>query len=283
MGGKGVRVSGEHLKNISEGLDYANEIIEGGGKFLIEEKLVGEEFSLMSFVDGKTCKHMPAIQDHKRAFEGDKGPNTGGMGTYSFENHSLPFLTKENILEAQKTNELVAKQLLKHTGLPYVGVLYGGFMLTKDGIKVIEYNARFGDPEAMNVLSILKSDFLSICISLVEGKLEKEEVLFDELATVCKYVVPLGYPNNPTKGFEVFCDQNDSSLFLASVMFKNKKLIACGSRTAAVVGKNRDIQKAEAFAEQGVSNISGKLFHRKDIGTKDLIDLRIKRMKELLS
>ena len=111
----------------------------------------------MSFVDGKTCKHMPAIQDHKRAFEGDKGPNTGGMGTYSFENHSLPFLTEENILEAQKTNELVAKQLLKHTGLPYVGVLYGGFMLTKDGIKVIEYNARFGDPEAMNVLSILKS------------------------------------------------------------------------------------------------------------------------------
>lgn len=236
----------------------------------------------MSFVDGKTCKHMPAIQDHKRAFEGDKGPNTGGMGTYSFENHSLPFLTEENILEAQKTNELVAKQLLKHTGLPYVGVLYGGFMLTKDGIKVIEYNARFGDPEAMNVLSILKSDFLSICISLVEGKLEKEEVLFDELATVCKYVVPLGYPNNPTKGFEVFCDQNDSSLFLASVMFKNKKLIACGSRTAAVVGKNRDIQKAEAFAEQGVSNISGKLFHRKDIGTKDLIGLRVKRMKELL-
>ncbi len=156
-------------------------------------------------------------------------------------------------------------------------------MLTKGGIKVIEYNARFGDPEAMNVLSILKSDFLSICISLVEGKLEKEEVLFDELATVCKYVVPLGYPNNPTKGFEVFCDQNDSSLFLASVMFKNKKLIACGSRTAAVVGKNRDIQKAEAFAEQGVSNISGKLFHRKDIGTKDLIDLRVKRMKELLS
>lgn len=283
MGGKGVRVSGEHLKNISEGLNYANEIIEDGGKFLIEEKLVGEEFSLMSFVDGKTCKHMPAIQDHKRAFEGDKGPNTGGMGTYSFENHSLPFLTEENILEAQKTNELVAKQLLKHTGLPYVGVLYGGFMLTKDGIKVIEYNARFGDPEAMNVLSILKSDFLSICISLVEGKLEKEEVLFNELATVCKYVVPLGYPNNPTKGFEVFCDQNDSSLFLASVMFKNKKLIACGSRTAAVVGKNRDIQKAEAFAERGVSNISGKLFHRKDIGTKDLIDLRVKRMKELLS
>lgn len=282
MGGKGVRVSGEHLKNINEGLNYANEIVSGGGKFLVEEKLIGEEFSLMSFVDGKTCKHMPVVQDHKRAFDGDTGPNTGGMGTYSFEDHSLPFLTKEDILEAQKTNELVAKQLLKHTGLPYVGVLYGGFMLTKNGVKVIEYNARFGDPEAMNVLSILKSDFLSICISLVEGKLEKEKVLFDELATVCKYVVPVGYPNNPAKGFEVFCDQNDPSLFLASVMLKNQKLLACGSRTAAVIGKNKDIWKAEAFSEEGVSNISGKLFHRKDIGTKDLIDSRVKRMKELL-
>ena len=155
-------------------------------------------------------------------------------------------------------------------------------MLTKNGVKVIEYNARFGDPEAMNVLSILKSDFLSICISLVEGKLEKEEVLFDEMATVCKYVVPVGYPNNPAIGFEVFCDQNDPSLFLASVMLKNQKLLACGSRTAAVIGKNKDIWKAEAFSEEGVSNISGKLFHRKDIGTKDLIDSRVKRMKELL-
>ena len=283
MGGKGVRVSGEHLKNINEGLDYANEILNNGGTFLIEEKLVGEEFSLMSFVDGKTCKHMPVVQDHKRAFDGDTGPNTGGMGTYSFGNHSLPFLTKENILEAQKTNELVAKQLLKHTGLPYIGVLYGGFMLTKNGVKVIEYNARFGDPEAMNVLSILKSDFLSICISLIEGRLEKEEVLFDKLATVCKYVVPIGYPNSPAKGFEVLCDQNDPSLFLASVMLKDKKLLACGSRTAAVIGKNKDIWKAEALSEEGVSNISGKLFHRRDIGTKDLVDSKVKRMKELLA
>ena len=156
MGGKGVRVSGEHLKNIDEGVAYANEIINIGGSFLIEEKLVGEEFSLMSFVDGKVCKHMPVVQDHKRAYEGDTGPNTGGMGTYSFGNHSLPFLSEKDINEAQKTNELVAKQLFEETGTPYVGILYGGFMLTGDGIKVIEYNARFGDPEAMNVLSILE-------------------------------------------------------------------------------------------------------------------------------
>ena len=282
MGGKGVRVSGEHLKNIDEGVAYANEIVNIGGKFLIEEKLVGEEFSLMSFVDGKVCKHMPVVQDHKRAYEGDTGPNTGGMGTYSFGNHSLPFLSETDINEAQKTNELVAKQLFEETGTPYVGILYGGFMLTRGGVKVIEYNSRFGDPEAMNVLSILESDLLSICISLVEGSLKNQDVSFERLATVCKYVVPAGYPERPTKGFEVFCDQNDLSLFLASVMLKDQKLIACGSRTAAVVGKNKDVFQAELFAEAGIANISGNLFHRKDIGTKKLIDSRIKRMKGLL-
>ena len=282
MGGKGVRVSGEHLKTVSEGLDYADEIVESGGKFLIEEKLIGEEFSLMSFVDGEICKHMPIVQDHKRAYEGDTGPNTGGMGTYSFGNHSLPFLNEKNVKEAQETNELVAKQLLKQTGTPYVGVLYGGFMLTRGGVKVIEYNARFGDPEAMNVLSILKSDFLAICISIVDGNLKEQEVSFESLATVCKYVAPLGYPDKPSKGFEVHCNQNDSSLFLASVMMKNQKLIACGSRTAAVVGKSEDVDKAEAIAEKGVSKISGSLFHRKDIGTEKLISSRVQRMKEIL-
>ena len=282
MGGKGVRVSGEHLKNIEEGVTYANEIIKVGGKFLVEEKLVGEEFSLMSFVDGKVCKHMPIVQDHKRAYEGDTGPNTGGMGTYSFGNHSLPFLSEKDINEAQKTNELVAKQLFEETGTPYVGILYGGFMLTRDGVKVVEYNARFGDPEAMNVLSILESDFLSVCISMIDGNLKSQDVSFERLATVCKYVVPVGYPDKPEKNFEVFCDQNDRSLFLASVMLKDQKLIACGSRTAAVVGKNKDVFQAELFAEAGIANISGNLFHRKDIGTKKLIDSRIKRMKELL-
>ncbi len=282
MGGKGVRVSGEHLKNIDEGVAYANEIINIGGSFLIEEKLVGEEFSLMSFVDGKVCKHMPVVQDHKRAYEGDTGPNTGGMGTYSFGNHSLPFLSEKDINEAQKTNELVAKQLFEKTGTPYVGILYGGFMLTRDGVKVIEYNARFGDPEAMNVLSILESDFLSVCISMIDGNLKSQDVSFERLATVCKYVVPVGYPDKPEKNFEVLCDQNDRSLFLASVMLKDQKLIACGSRTAAVVGKNKDVFQAELFAEAGIANISGNLFHRKDIGTKKLIDSRIKRMKELL-
>jgi phosphoribosylamine--glycine ligase len=131
-------------------------------------------------------------------------------------------------------------------------------------------------------LSILESDFLSVCISMIDGNLKSQDVSFERLATVCKYVVPVGYPNKPEKNFEVFCDQNDCSLFLASVMLKDQKLIACGSRTAAVVGKNKDVFQAELFAEAGIANISGNLFHRKDIGTKKLIDSRIKRMKELL-
>ena len=281
-GGKGVKVAGDHLHSHEEALSYCKELIESGGHFVIERKLIGEEFSLMSFSDGENLVHMPAVQDHKRAYEGDEGPNTGGMGTYSDKDHSLPFLNKEDVNKAKETNEKIITALYKKFGERYIGVLYGGFMVTEDGVKVIEYNARFGDPEAMNVLSILESDFLSVCISMIDGKLKSQDVSFERLATVCKYVVPVGYPDKPEKNFEVFCDQNDRSLFLASVRLKDQKLIACGSRTAAVVGKNKDVFQAELFAVAGIAHISGNLFHRKDIGTKKLIDSRIKRMKELL-
>ena len=143
-------------------------------------------------------------------------------------------------------------------------------MLTKGGVKVIEYNARFGDPEAMNVLSILESDFLSICISMVDGNLKNQGVSFERLSTVCKYVVPVGYPDKPAKNFEVFCDQNNPSLFLASVMLKDQRLIACGSRTAAVVGKNKNVFQAELFAEAGIANISGKPFSQKRYWHKEV-------------
>jgi phosphoribosylamine--glycine ligase len=253
-----------------------------GGSFLVEEKLVGEEFSLMSFVDGKTCCHMPVVQDHKRAFEGDVGPNTGGMGTYSFANHSLPFLKNREVLDAQKTNELVAKQLLKKTGVPFVGVLYGGFMLTQRGVKVIEYNARLGDPEAMNVLCLMKTDFLKVCDQIIGGSLSKNSVEFEELSTVCKYAVPNGYPNKPAKGFVVDCKIEDLDVYLASVKSSDGQVVACGSRTAAAIGKDKNVFVAEKFAERKISSIGGDLFHRKDIGTKELISRRIDRMEKIL-
>ena len=282
MGGKGVKISGEHLPSIKDGLKYAQSLVDMGGSFLVEEKLVGEEFSLMSFVDGKTCCHMPIVQDHKRAFEGDVGPNTGGMGTYSFANHSLPFLKNREVLDAQKTNELVAKQLLKKTGVPFVGVLYGGFMLTQRGVKVIEYNARLGDPEAMNVLCLMKTDFLKVCDQIIGGSLSKNSVEFEELSTVCKYAVPNGYPNKPEKGFVVDCKIEDLDVYLASVKSSGGQVVACGSRTAAAIGKDKNVFVAEKFAERKISSIGGDLFHRKDIGTKELISRRIDRMEKIL-
>ncbi len=282
MGGKGVKISGEHLPSIKDGLKYAQSLVDMGGSFLVEEKLVGEEFSLMSFVDGKTCCHMPIVQDHKRAFEGDVGPNTGGMGTYSFANHSLPFLKNREVLDAQKTNELVAKQLLKKTGVPFVGVLYGGFMLTQRGVKVIEYNARLGDPEAMNVLCLMKTDFLKVCDQIIGGSLSKNSVEFEELSTVCKYAVPNGYPNKPAKGFVVDCKIEDLDVYLASVKSSDGQVVACGSRTAAAIGKDKNVFVAEKFAERKISAIGGDLFHRKDIGTKELIYRRIDRMEKIL-
>jgi phosphoribosylamine--glycine ligase len=282
MGGKGVKISGEHLPSIKDGLKYAQSLVDMGGSFLVEEKLVGEEFSLMSFVDGKTCCHMPIVQDHKRAFEGDVGPNTGGMGTYSFANHSLPFLKNREVLDAQKTNELVAKQLLKKTGVPFVGVLYGGFMLTQRGVKVIEYNARLGDPEAMNVLCLMKTDFLKVCDQIIGGSLSKNSVEFEELSTVCKYAVPNGYPNKPAKGFVVDCKIEDLDIYLASVKSSDGQVVARGSRTAAAIGKDKNVFVAEKFAERKISSIGGDLFHRKDIGTKELISRRIDRMEKIL-
>jgi len=281
MGGKGVKISGEHLHSEDEAFAYAKEIINNGGSFLIEEKLLGEEFSLMSFCDGNDCVHMPIVQDHKRAFVGDVGPNTGGMGTYSFENHSLPFLSDLDVSSAKKTNEAVALQLYKKTGEKFRGVLYGGFMLTKKGVKVIEYNARFGDPEAMNVLSLLETDFMDICDAIVSETLSKLKISFANLSTVCKYVVPKGYPTHPTMGFEVGFDSSQENLYLGAVQDVGGKIIATGSRTAATVGIDKSIRVAEKLAEAGARSIKGNLFHREDVGTDALINKRIEHMKSV--
>ena len=282
-GGKGVKVSGDHLHSHEEALAYCQELVEGGGKFVIEEKFIGEEFSLMSFCDGDTLKHMPVVQDHKRAYEGDTGPNTGGMGTYSDANHSLPFMADDDITQAHNINIQTAMAVKDKFGEGYKGILYGGFMATATGVKLIEYNARFGDPEAMNVLSLLEADFIDICNGIADGALDKVDVRFQNKATVCKYAVPDGYPDNPIKGKSVDVSQieNPDGLFYASVDFKGASLVEAGSRTVAVVGIADTISKAEIIAEKEVSSISGPLFHRNDIGTDKLIQKRINHMKEI--
>ncbi len=282
MGGKGVKISGEHLLSSAEALGYCKKIIDMGGTFLVEEKLVGEEFSLMSFCDGEHCVHMPVVQDHKRAFEGDVGPNTGGMGTYSFANHSLPFLSDRDLGDAQKTNEKVAKELYSVTGTRFKGFLYGGFMVTKNGVKVIEYNARLGDPEAMNVLSLLKTDFFDICNHIVKGSLKSINIEFEPSATVCKYAVPRGYPDNPEKGFVVSGNNiGSNNFFFAAVKEDGNKLVATGSRTVACIGIDKEVSGAEQKAEKRISRVVGNVFHRKDIGTAALIQKRIENMKKV--
>jgi len=282
-GGKGVKVAGDHLHSHDEALAYCQELVDSDGEFVIEEKFVGEEFSLMSFCDGDNLKHMPAVQDHKRAYEGDTGPNTGGMGTYSDANHSLPFLTDNDISQALEINIQTAGAIKDKFGVGYKGILYGGFMATARGVKLIEYNARFGDPEAMNVLSLLESDFIDICIGVADGTLNQVDVQFANKATVCKYAVPEGYPDNPVKGepIDVSKVKNLDGLFYASVDFKSTSLVEAGSRTIAIVGIADTLSDAEALAEKEVSSISGPLFHRTDIGTDEIVQKRVDHMNSL--
>ena len=237
----------------------------------------------MSFCDGENLKHMPAVQDHKRAYEGDTGPNTGGMGTYSDRDHSLPFLTKHDVKQAHEINVATAKALKTKFGDGYKGVLYGGFIATENGVKLIEYNARFGDPEAMNVLSLLESDFIEICYGIADGRLNRVDVRFKNKATVCKYAVPEGYPDNPIKGksIDITKIENPDGLFYASVDVRDGKLVEVGSRTVAVVGIAESISAAEQIAERDISALIGPLFHRADIGTEALVQKRVDQMKLL--
>ncbi len=283
MSGKGVKVYGEHLHSIDETLAYCKEIIDAGSTFLIEEKFIGQEFSLMSFCDGIHLAHMPAVQDHKRAFIGDTGPNTGGMGSYSDANHSLPFLTDDDIKQAQTINQATADALFDKFKTGYKGILYGGFMATADGVKLIEYNARFGDPECMNVLAILESDFVELCQAVIDGTLTQNHARFKNQATVCKYAVPEGYPDNAIKNQRIDVSEitNQDQIYYASVDQRADGLYETGSRTVAVLGTGSTISEAEKIVEEEIKKIKGPLFHREDIGTQELIQKRIKMMQEL--
>jgi phosphoribosylamine--glycine ligase len=280
-GGKGVKVFGDHLHSLEESRDFCTELVAAGHPFVIEEKLEGEEFSLMSFCDGTTLRHMHAVQDHKRAYVDDKGPNTGGMGTYTDANHSLPFLTPADIAEAQAINERVVAALHEETGAPYQGILYGGFMSTASGVKLIEYNARFGDPECLNLLTLLEDDFVDICRAIVDRALAQHTARFSSLASVCKYIVPEGYPDAPRKGDLVLLPAQlpaGVTVFLSAVDMKAGDLISTGSRTAAVVAVGHTIAAAEQLCEHAICTLPGPFFHRTDIGTSTLIDKRIHHM-----
>lgn len=284
-GGKGVKVSGEHLESIDDGVAYALECIAECGRVVLEEKLIGVEFSLISFVSGLQVVDTPAIQDHKRANVGDTGPNTGGMGTWSDANHSLPFIAPSDLARAKELNRLTAAALQKECGEPFKGILYGGFIITKKGVQLIEYNARFGDPEALNILPLLKTDFVDICQGIINGELTDDMVAFENKATVCKYITPESYPEAKDQRGQPFVlptPGDNARIFLGDVSEgADGQLLLGGSRTAGIVGIGDSIAEAEQIAEDLCKQVKGPVRFRSDIGTQELINKRIELVKSI--
>lgn len=281
-GGKGVHVQGDHFGTLDEGVQLAKDALKTDGQVVIEEKLVGQEFSLMSFVDGETVADMPPIQDHKRAFAGDKGPNTGGMGSYNFP-ENLPFLTEKDLQEAHEITVQVASALKQELGAPFKGIMYGGFIAVKNGVRLIEYNVRLGDPEAMNALSLLETDYVDVCQAIIKGTLSQLDIQFAKKATVCKYVVPEGYPAKAVKGEKIEIGPLEEGIryYLASVDQREDGLYLLGSRAVAFVGMADSVAEAEKLAQKGVESVQGPVFFREDIGTKALIDQRVEMMRKI--
>ena len=250
----------------------------GKGSVVIEECLRGTEFSFMCLVDGKNVLPLPIAKDHKRAYDGDKGPNTGGMGAVS------PVSLIPNSEVEWSYNNIMCRmaEAMVSEGCPFSGLLYGGLMLTKDGVKVIEFNARFGDPEAMNVLTLLDSDFVTIAEHIVSGTLTPADVSFRKQATVCKYIVPKNYPEHPHAGDPITLGPHENTiLYYANVMEEDGVLKTQTSRTIAFVGVGATLTEAEKAAESACRSVSGNVRHRTDIGTEALFAKRIAHMKEL--
>jgi len=287
-GGKGVMVQGDHFQSKEEALLYCKQVLTEHPSVIIDERLEGEEFSLQCLSDGKTVVATPPVQDHKRRFVDDKGPNTGGMGSYSCEDHALPFMDQKAVAEGLAITQKVAEAIYKETGEYYKGIMYGGFIITKSGIKLLEYNARFGDPEAMNTLPLLKTDFIDVCGAIIQGTLDRLNIEFEKKASVCKYIVPKGYglpkdhPDAQSTSAKIeMGDVGKARLYYASVDKRADGLYMSTSRAIGVVGIADSLGEAEQIAEKAVSAIKGPVDHRPDIGTKPLIEKRIRHMQQI--
>ncbi len=245
---------------------------ESGRRVVVEECLYGEEASILAFTDGERVVPMASSQDHKRVFEGDKGPNTGGMGAYS----PAPVVTDELF-------EKIDKEILKPTiagmkkdGCPYKGVLYVGIMVTADGPKVLEYNARFGDPETQAILPRMKSDLPEIMMAVIEARLDKVKIEWDERAAVCIVMASGGYPGSYEKGKEIkgldkASKLSDTIVFHAGTKKKDGKIVTSGGRVLGVTALGASIKGAIDNAYKAVKLIDFEGAHyRKDIGQKAL-------------
>ncbi|MGQ9679368.1 MAG: phosphoribosylamine--glycine ligase [Candidatus Bathyarchaeia archaeon] len=262
-GGKGVKLTGEHLKTVYDVESYALERISMDGLVVLEEKLVGREFTLQAFTDGIRVEVMPLVRDYKRAFDRDQGPNTGSMGSFNCPDHSLPDLPKAAIDQGASIMRKTVKALAKNTGL-FKGVLYGGFMNTENGVYLLEYNVRFGDPEAINVLALMETSLLDIGWRIIDERLSRPS--FESKATVCVYLVPPGYPANPEKNMLIrISGFKNSELYYASVHEKNGGIYTTSSRALAVLAKGETVQEARERVYGDLEKMESCLYFRKDI------------------
>lgn len=236
----------------------------GEGRVVIEEFLTGEEFSLMCFVAGNKICPMPVAQDHKRAYDNDEGPNTGGMGAYT----ELPFITAEDHAYAMENIMQRVADAMVAEGTPFTGVLYGGLMKTPHGIKVIEFNARFGDPETEVVLPRLKSDAVEVFGAVARN--EQPEAEWTEEATLGIVLASKGYPGDYAKGFAIRgTERVESKIYHMGTAQKDGELVTAGGRVMIVVASAPTLQEAQAKARKEISKIEcDNLFHRTDIGNK---------------
>ena len=242
-----------------------------GNRIVIEEFMVGEEASLLAFTDGKTICPMVSSQDHKRAFDGDKGPNTGGMGTYA----PAPVMTSDMVERA--TDEILKPVIaaMAKEGRPYAGCLYAGLMITEEGPKVVEFNARFGDPETQVVLPLLVSDLVDIMLACTDGTLGGMEIEWSAASSACVVMASGGYPKAYPKGFPIDgltkAKAAGTLVFHAGTAEKDGQIVTAGGRVLGVGAKAANVKEAAFAAYKGVSAISFEgAFYRRDIAHRAL-------------
>ena len=270
--GKGVFI----VKNLNQARDALNTLMEGkkfgeaGRQVVIEEFLEGEEVSILAFCDGKTVIPMVPSQDHKKIFDNDQGPNTGGMGAYS----PVPFYPDE--LEKRVLEEILKPTVkgLQREGKEYKGVLYAGLILTKEGLKVLEFNARFGDPETQVILPRLKTDLIDILNAVIDSTLHKINIQWEDNAAVCVVVASGGYPGKYQKGkvisgLERLEKMKDVIAFHAGTKFQDGEIITSGGRVLGITAWDDTISKAKERAYKAVKEIYFEdMYYRKDIAAK---------------
>ena len=269
--GKGVLICNtleeakEGVRTIMEDKKFGN----AGNTMVIEEFMTGREVSVLSFVDGKTIKIMSSAQDHKRAKDGDQGLNTGGMGNFS----PSPFYTKEVDDFCKKYIYQATVDAMAAEGRPFTGVIFFGLMLTEDGPKVLEYNARFGDPEAQVVLPRMKNDIIDVMEACVDGRLDTIDLQFEDNAAVCVVLASDGYPVSyekgfPITGFEKFEGKDDYYCFHAGTAFdKEGRIVTNGGRVLGITATGKDLKEARAKAYEATEWIDfANKYMRHDIG-----------------